>query len=170
MLQPRASVVHSVAMATHVRLLIWMTLLHLWPLDPLSSCSFSRLLFWPWCIILSRCWHYLKVCPAWVQARWARERKDDVWESCEHLPPKGGPLGGLHGHDDQTRRHTKSQVSKKKKKKKLSYSRKYYWWELHLAVEPKIAIARILTDFNLAAQYGIAIRIICEYIGNFGGF
>ena len=43
------------------------------------------------------------------------------------------------------------------------YSRKY-WWELNLAVEPKIAIARILVDLNLAVRYGIAICIItiCE--------
>ena len=38
------------------------------------------------------------------------------------------------------------------------YSRKY-WQELNLAVEPKIAIARILADLNLAVQYGIALRI-----------
>ena len=31
----------------------------------------------------------------------------------------------------------------------IPYSRKY-WRELNLAVEPKIAIARILADFNLA--------------------
>ena len=43
----------------------------------------------------------------------------------------------------------------------LPYSRKY-WRELNLAVEPKIAIARILADLNLAVRYGIAIRIICE--------
>ena len=40
----------------------------------------------------------------------------------------------------------------------IPYSRKY-WRELNLAVEPKIAIARILTDLNLAVRYGIAIRI-----------
>ena len=40
----------------------------------------------------------------------------------------------------------------------LPYSRKY-WQELNLAVEPKIAIARILADLNLAVRYGIAIRI-----------
>ena len=34
-----------------------------------------------------------------------------------------------------------------------------YWQELNLAVEPKIAIERILADFNLAVRYGIAIRI-----------
>ena len=37
-------------------------------------------------------------------------------------------------------------------------SRKY-WRELYLIVEPKIAIARILADLNLAARYGIAICI-----------
>ena len=31
--------------------------------------------------------------------------------------------------------------------------------ELNLAIEPKIAIARILADLNLVVQYGIAIRI-----------
>ena len=40
----------------------------------------------------------------------------------------------------------------------VPYSRKY-WWELNLAVEPKIAIARILADLNLAVRYGIAICI-----------
>ena len=40
----------------------------------------------------------------------------------------------------------------------LSYSRKY-WRELNLAVEPKVAIARILADLNLAIWYGIAIHI-----------
>ena len=40
----------------------------------------------------------------------------------------------------------------------IPYSRKY-WRELNLAVEPKIAIARILADLNLAVQYGIDIRI-----------
>ena len=43
----------------------------------------------------------------------------------------------------------------------IPYSRKY-WRELNLAVEPQIAIARILADLNLAVWYGIAIRIICE--------
>ena len=44
----------------------------------------------------------------------------------------------------------------------IPYSRKY-WWELNLAVEPKIAIARILADLNLVVRYGIAICIIiCE--------
>ena len=42
--------------------------------------------------------------------------------------------------------------------KQIPYSWKY-WWELNLAVEPKIAIARILADLNLAVWYGIAIRI-----------
>ena len=41
----------------------------------------------------------------------------------------------------------------------LPYSRKY-WRELNLAVEPKITIARILADLNLAFQYGIAIICI----------
>ena len=40
----------------------------------------------------------------------------------------------------------------------IPYSRKY-WRKLNLAVEPKIAIARILVDLNLAVRYGIAIRI-----------
>ena len=40
---------------------------------------------------------------------------------------------------------------------KIPYSRKY-WREVNLAVEPKTAIARILADLNLAAQYGIAIH------------
>ena len=40
----------------------------------------------------------------------------------------------------------------------IPYSRKY-WWELNLVVEPKIAIARILVDLNLAVRYRIAIRI-----------
>ena len=40
----------------------------------------------------------------------------------------------------------------------IPYSRKY-WRELYLAVEPKIAIARILADLNLVVQYGIAICI-----------
>ena len=40
----------------------------------------------------------------------------------------------------------------------IPYSWKY-WRELNLAVEPKIAIARILADLNLAVRYGIAIRI-----------
>ena len=45
---------------------------------------------------------------------------------------------------------------------KVLYSRKY-WRELNLAVEPKVAIGRILADLNLAVRYGIAIRIyICE--------
>ena len=47
----------------------------------------------------------------------------------------------------------------------IPYSRKY-WRELNLAVEPKIAIARILVDLNLAIRYEIAMLII----GNFGGF
>ena len=42
--------------------------------------------------------------------------------------------------------------------KRIPHSRKY-WQELNLAVEPKIAIARILADLNLAVRYGIAIRI-----------
>ena len=40
----------------------------------------------------------------------------------------------------------------------ISYSWKY-WRELNLAVEPKIAITRILADLNLVVRYGIAIRI-----------
>ena len=40
----------------------------------------------------------------------------------------------------------------------LPYSRKY-WRALNLAVEPQIAIIRILADLNLAVRYGIAIRI-----------
>ena len=40
----------------------------------------------------------------------------------------------------------------------LLYSRKY-WRELNWAVEPKIAIARILADVNSAVQYRIAIHI-----------
>ena len=50
---------------------------------------------------------------------------------------------------------------------KVPYSRKY-WRELNLAVEPKIAIGRILADFNLVVQYGIAIRMYASR--NFGGF
>ena len=34
-----------------------------------------------------------------------------------------------------------------------------YWRELNLAVEPKIAIIRILADLNLAVRYGIATCI-----------
>ena len=40
----------------------------------------------------------------------------------------------------------------------VPYSRKY-WQELNLVVEPKITIARILADLNLAVQYRITIRI-----------
>ena len=40
----------------------------------------------------------------------------------------------------------------------IPYSWKY-WRELNSAVEPKIAIARILADLNLAVRYGIAIHI-----------
>ena len=40
----------------------------------------------------------------------------------------------------------------------VPYSWKY-WRALNLAVEPKIAIERILADLNLAVRYGIAIRI-----------
>ena len=40
----------------------------------------------------------------------------------------------------------------------VPYSQKY-WQELNLAVEPKIAIVRILADLYLAVQYRIAIRI-----------
>ena len=35
-----------------------------------------------------------------------------------------------------------------------------YWWELNLVVEPKIAIATALADFNSAVRYGIIIHII----------
>ena len=38
----------------------------------------------------------------------------------------------------------------------IPYSQKY-WRALNLAVEPKIAIARILADLNLAVWYGILI-------------
>ena len=41
----------------------------------------------------------------------------------------------------------------------IPYSRKY-WRKLNLAVEPKIAIARILADLNLAVRYGITIHIL----------
>ena len=40
----------------------------------------------------------------------------------------------------------------------IPYSRKY-WQELNLAVEPQIAITRILADLNLVVQYGIAVHI-----------
>ena len=40
----------------------------------------------------------------------------------------------------------------------ILYSQKY-WQELNLAVKPKMAIARILADLNLAVWYGIAIHI-----------
>ena len=40
----------------------------------------------------------------------------------------------------------------------IPYSRKY-WQELNLAVEPKLAITRILANLNLAVRYGIAIRL-----------
>ena len=40
----------------------------------------------------------------------------------------------------------------------LPYSQKY-WWALNLAVKPKIAVARLLADLNLAVRYGIAICI-----------
>ena len=40
----------------------------------------------------------------------------------------------------------------------------HYWWELNLAVEPKITIATVLANFNLGVRYGIAIRMyIHEY-------
>ena len=38
---------------------------------------------------------------------------------------------------------------------------------LNLAVEPKIAIVRILADLNLAVRYRIAIRIILYAIMKF---
>ena len=50
-----------------------------------------------------------------------------------------------------------------------AYSSRKYWWELNLAVEPKMAIARILADLNLAVRYGIAICIYMR-VGNFGGY
>ena len=40
----------------------------------------------------------------------------------------------------------------------IPYSRKY-WRKLNLVVEPKIAIARILADLNLAVWYGIDTRM-----------
>ena len=40
----------------------------------------------------------------------------------------------------------------------LLYSWKY-WQELNLAVEPKIAIARVLADLNLVVRYWITIPI-----------
>ena len=49
-------------------------------------------------------------------------------------------------------------IKSKNVQKDIPYSRKY-WRELNLAVEPKIAIVRILADLNLAVRYGIAIRI-----------
>ena len=39
----------------------------------------------------------------------------------------------------------------------LPYSLKY-WQKLNLVAEPKITIARILADLNLAVRYRIAIR------------
>ena len=48
------------------------------------------------------------------------------------------------------------------------YSRKYLW-ELNLAVEPKITIARISVDLNFLVRYGTAIHIYMQ-IGNFGEF
>ena len=42
---------------------------------------------------------------------------------------------------------------------KLILHSQKYWRELNLAVEPKIAIARILADLNLVVWYRIAIRI-----------
>ena len=54
----------------------------------------------------------------------------------------------------------------------IPYIQQYmYWRELNLAVEPKIAIARILADLNMAVRYGIAIHVrIYMQVGNFGGF
>ena len=43
--------------------------------------------------------------------------------------------------------------------KSIPYIRKY-WRALNLAVESKIAIARILADLSLAVQYGITIHIL----------
>jgi hypothetical protein len=57
--------------------------------------------------------------------------------------------------------HTESKFLQSKVNReqvKIPYSWKY-WQELNLAVEPKIAIARILANLNLAVRYGIAIRI-----------
>ena len=44
----------------------------------------------------------------------------------------------------------------------ILYSRKY-WWEFNLAVEPKIAIARILVDLNLAVA-GKFSSLVVYYI------
>ena len=44
----------------------------------------------------------------------------------------------------------------------ILYSRKY-WRKLNLAVEPQIAIARILADLNLAFRDRIAIRTCILY-------
>ena len=49
----------------------------------------------------------------------------------------------------------------------LPYNWKY-WWESNLAVEPKIAIARILADLNLAI--GTGSPYVYMQVGNFGGF
>ena len=43
-------------------------------------------------------------------------------------------------------------------RKNIPYSQKY-WQELNLAVEPQIAITRILANLSLAVRYGITIRI-----------
>ena len=48
----------------------------------------------------------------------------------------------------------------------IPYSRKY-WWELNLAVEPKIAIARILT--NLIWRFSTGLPYIYIQVGKFGG-
>ena len=37
-----------------------------------------------------------------------------------------------------------------------------YWQKLNLAMEPKIAIARILADLNLTVRYGISVGKIRE--------
>ena len=41
----------------------------------------------------------------------------------------------------------------------IPYSQKC-WQELNLVVRPKIAMATVLVDLNLAVQYGITIRIV----------
>ena len=63
-----------------------------------------------------------------------------------------------HAHYTQSYVHVEFAV--------IPYSRKY-WRELNLAVEPQIAITRILVDLNLAAWYGTAIRMYASR--KFGG-
>ena len=93
---------------------------------------------WGWCI-----------CTGWTQRS---RRRRAAWGS---QPQGTGWHGSRLAHEYLTR----------KKEAKISYfylflpySRKY-WWELNLAVEPKIAIARILADLNSTVRYGIAIHI-----------